>query len=147
MKIDIVKKVGEITITELRSARDNRVIANEANRLLEEKRRIEEEKRRIEEEKKHRELLDRLDTIVPHIMRCINEAAKTGNKRLSFEWYTSKDSKSNGITWEEWKILKETFNSHFGSLGYRISDHEYSDGWKERNGKVGYGSITWWEEK
>jgi hypothetical protein len=139
MKIDIVKKVGEITITELRSARDNRVIANEANRLLEEKKRIEEEKRRIAEEKKHRELLDRLDTIVPHIMRCINEAAKTGRKYLDFAWDTSKDSKSNGITWEEWKILKETFNSHFGSLGYRISDHEYSDSWKERSGKVGYG--------
>lgn len=139
MKIDIVEKVGEITITELRSAKENRAISNEAQKLLAEKKRIEEEKKRIEKEKKRIETLKKL----PHIMECINKIAQNGQTTLYFEWYTSKNYTSNGVTWEEWKILKDTFNSHLGSLGYTMRDYEYSTAWQKKSNKLGYGSISW----
>lgn len=136
MKIDIVKKVGEITITELRSAKENKAVADEAQKLI-------AEKKRIEEENKRRELLNRLQTLVPHIMELINDKAQRGGTSLDFEWRTSKNYKSNGVTWEEWNVIKKTFNSHLGSLGYSIREHEYSDSWKKQSGRIGYGWISW----
>lgn len=133
MKIEMYEKVGEIIVTNLKTAEENKQIAEEVRALkAEEERRRKEERKQIEQ-KKAKELL-------PIIVEKINTTASLGNSTLTFEW--SENVKSE-ISFYDWNLFYEYYKDYFVGLGYKFNIHEYSKSWRERSGKIGYATIYW----
>lgn len=136
MTINILEKVGEITITELRSAKENNFIAiKEQERLA--------ELDRLEEERKERERQEQIARFLPKLTDEINKAAEKGKIHIELLWKVGAANPC-GI---EFRVLEKVFESVktiFENLGYSISLHSYSQSWVTRSGKLGYLDIWWY---
>lgn len=136
MTINILEKVGEITITELRSAKENNFIAiKEQERLA--------ELDRLEEERKERERQEQIARFLPKLADEINKAAEKGKIHIELLW-EREEANPCGI---EFCVLEKIFDSVeniFKNLGYSISFHKYSQSWVTRSGKLGYLDIWWY---
>lgn len=133
MKIEMYEKVGEIVIAELRTAEENKEIAKKVNELKAEEERKREEERKQREQKRAEELL-------PIIVEKINNTALSGENCIEFTWF---DNTKTEITCYDWKIFRKNYQKYFEGLGYKIYDHYYSDSWRKKSGKIGYGVIYW----
>ena len=135
MKVEILEKVGEITVTQLRPAEENRVIADTEAKRKAELARIEEERRESEAKKRAVELL-------PTICEAINKKAEKGDVNLTLEW-SKGQPKHYGISWIDWLECSKYILPIFEQLGYKHYEHYYSDGWVKRSGKNGYITFYW----
>ena len=136
MKVEILEKVGEITITQLRSAEENRVIADAAAKRKAELARIEKEKRENEAKKRAVEVL------LPAICEAINKKVEKGDVNLTLEW-SKGQPKHYGISWTDWLECSKYILPIFEQLGYKHYEHYYSDSWVKKSGKNGYITFYW----
>lgn len=138
MKIDVLEKIGEIEIVELRSAFENNVIAT-----IEKARKDEEERLRKEKEEKEKDEL--AVKVVAWLAEKINEEAEKGWKTLDilFEY-----SDKHPYSFSECQKVESRVKEILGSLGYDVKDiYEYSTSWKTRSGRIGYWDFYWSEVK
>jgi hypothetical protein len=135
MKVEILEKVGEITVTQLRPAEENRVIADTEAKRKAELARIEEERRESEAKKRAVELL-------PTICEAINKKAEKGDTSLTLTWL-KKQSNPYGISWVNWLECSKYILPIFEQMGYKHYEHCYSDSWVKRSGKNGYIIFYW----
>lgn len=132
MKLEIFEKIGEMNITQVRTAEENNAIASaEKARLAE-----------LAELKKQQELKEKAPIIIQSLMEKINQTAEKGGNSLTLEW-TEKIPRFHGITWQEWSALGEKIIPSFEKLGYHIYIHWYSPAWRTKTGKIGYTYISW----
>lgn len=147
MKIEMFEKVGEIEIVSLRPACDNSMIAKaEQERQEEEKRRKEEAERiRREEEERKNEILAK--EIIVKLAKAINAKAEKGHTWLYLEWHDGEKYDHDKLTDITWYDFIETFKytrPMLESVGYDVWEpHLYSNGWRNRSGKIGYIYIHW----
>ena len=147
MKIEMFEKVGEIEIVSLRPACENNMIAKaEQERQEEEKRRKEEEERiRKEEEERKNEILAK--EIIVKLAKAINAKAEKGNTCLYLEWHDGEKYDRDKLTDISWYKFIDTFKytrPMLESAGYEVEDpHQYSAGWRNRSGKIGFIYIHW----
>ena len=135
MTFEILEKVGEITITQVRTAEENRAIATaEAARLA--------ELTRLAELQREQELMKKVAKVVPILMEEVNQSAEKGQRSLHFSWSQTQPC-SHGVTWQEWDELVEKFTPIFEQLGYKVYTDWYSPSWRTKSGKIGYASIRW----
>ena len=142
MKVEILEKVGEITVTQLRPAEENRVIADTEAKRKAELARIEEERRESEAKKRESEAKKRAVELLPTICEAINKKAEKGDVNLTLEW-SKGQPKHYGISWTDWLECSKYILPIFEQLGYKHYEHYYSDGWVKRSGKNGYITFYW----
>ena len=138
MKVKIFEEIAEIEVVELRTAEQNRAIAETELKRLEEIRRKEEEER----EQRKKELVIQA---IPQILERINKSAEKGKMFTEeFLYRSSYDEKGYfGLSFRELYNIKSYLNDFLGSLGYSCSIHEYSDSWQRQSGKIGYVTFGW----
>jgi hypothetical protein len=135
MKVEILEKVGEITIAQVRTAEENKAIA------IAEKARL-DELARLAELQREQELMEKVAKIVSILIEEINQSAESGKCSLHFSWSQTQPC-SHGVTWQEWDELVEKFTPILEQLGYKIYTDWYSSSWRAKSGKIGYASINW----
>lgn len=136
MQIDIVEKVGEIIVTELRPASLNAEIMGIELARQAEIQAIEKAKRDKEDQLASAQVLAVLS-------ERMNASAERGNSFIRLEW-NHNSNPIKGLSFERWEYLLENYiGSILKELGYKIYSHEYSDSWKRKSGKIGYYSIYW----
>lgn len=144
----VFEQVGEITITNIRSAEENRRIANEVKEK--EKKEKEERERQEAIEKKMREEKERqeaMEFLVNVLIPTINKEAEAGRQVLSLFWCESWcicKHENYGISYNAYKSYFKYFSQILNEMGYRVDPiHEYSQGWRNQSGKIGYAYIWW----
>lgn len=137
MKIEMFEKVGEINVIALRSASENKAIA-EAERM----RREEEERKRKEAEE--RENVRIANEVLAKLVAAINEKAEDGGTILSIEWAEGSSMEPFGVSWSDYGKAIKHIQPILEAAGYQVDDrHAYSDSWTRRSGKWGYAYIHW----
>lgn len=123
MKIEMFEKIGEIEIVELRSAVENKAIAEIENA------------RKAEEKKKEKDR--RTKIVLNFITKEINRCAEKG--------YTDIEIRLNSQEELDFALSVENeIKNILTSFGYRVNDiHEYSQSWKKKSGTYGYWMIYW----
>ena len=139
MKVKLFAEVGEVEIVELRSADENSEIAQTV-------RKEKEEAERRAKEERERKYQEQTATILATIASAINAEADKGNKILSGTWYNSKKAIPAIVSYEDWQNCSKYFVPLLENLGYTVTKHDYSKGWTERSGKLGYFDITWYSK-
>ena len=136
MKVEMFEKVGEIEIVELRSAVENKAIAE-----IEKARKAEEE--RLRKEKEEREKDELAIKVATWIAEEINKKAENGGEDFEILFEVA-DKHPYGFY--ECQRVEKTVKEIFTSLGYRVDDiYEYSQSWKTRSGRWGYWHFWWYE--
>ena len=136
MKIDIVEKVGEIIVTELRPASLNAEITSAELARQAEIRAIEKAKRDKEDQMASAQVLAVLS-------EKMNAAAERGQHMIYLEWNRNSNPIKN-LSFDRWEhLVKNYIGDILKGLGYKIYSHEYSDSWKRKSGKIGHYSIHW----
>lgn len=131
MKIEMFEKVGEIEIVELRSAAENKAIAE-----IEMARKAEEERLRKEaEERKNDEIAVNIAT---YLVKEINEEAEKGHTHCTRYALLNSPIYQNKLS-----VVKDRLSKIFSPLGYTFSIYEYSDGYQKKINQWGYISISW----
>lgn len=139
MKIEMFEKVGEINVIALRSAEENRTIAE-----AEQARKAEEE--RIRKEAEERENIRIANGVLVKLINAINTEADKGNQRLYLEWKNVVEPPFN-IGWYEYDTAIKYIRPILESAGYKVDKrYKYSASWTGRSGKLGYVTI-WWDEQ
>ena len=134
MKVEMFEKVGEIEIVELRSAVENKAIAE-----IERARKAEEE--RLRKEKEEREKDELAVKVATWIAEEINKKAENGEDSLEILFEIA-DKHPYGFY--ECLAVEKRIKEIFTSLGYDVRDiYEYSQSWKTRSGRWGYWSFHW----
>ena len=137
MKIEMFEKVGEINVIALRSADENRAVA-EAERM----RREEEE--RIRKEMEERENARIANEVLAKLVNAINAKADDGGTMLSIEWSECHSMEPFGISWSEYGKAIKHIKPILEAAGYQVDDrYSHSDSWTRRSGKWGYAHIRW----
>ena len=137
MKIEMFEKVGEINVIALRSADENRAVA-EAEIM----RREEEE--RIRKEIEERENARIANEVLAKLVNAINAKADDGGTMLSIEWSECHSMEPFGISWSEYGKAIKHIKPILEAAGYQVDDrYSYSDSWTRRSGKWGYAHIHW----
>lgn len=127
MKVEMFEKVGEIEIVELRSAIENKAIAE-----------IERARKAEEEERKKAELVIK---VASWVAEEINKKAEKGETWLDIRFNMGADYP---CTISECKSVEKKVKEIFTSLGYDIRDiYEYSISWANRSECWGYWNIYW----
>jgi hypothetical protein len=128
-------KVGENTITHLRSAKENNAIAVK---------RAEEnaELARIATEDAERAAQEKAVTLLTIIGKAIDKAAEKGETSIFFNWTTERPY-SNDIKIEDWEKCSKYFLPELEALGYKHNFYRYSDSWIRKSGKIAFGDISW----
>lgn len=140
MKVEMFEKVGEINIVSLRSAHENKMIAE-----TERARKAEEE--RIRREAKEQENARIAKEVLIKLINAINAEADDGGQHLYIEWREDKSMEPFSIGWFEYGKAIKYILPILESAGYRVDErHEYSDSWTRKSGKWGYVYI-WWHEQ
>lgn len=134
MKFDILEKVGELTITQIRSAEENRKIAKAENER-------QAELKRIKEEKEEQEKIQKIQNFLPLIMEKIDKTAESGGYSLEILWMHG--TKNCGLGYWEFLSISQKIVSILENLGYSAHCHDYSASWTTRSGKEGYLYISW----
>lgn len=134
MKFDILEKVGELTITQIRSAEENRKIAKAENER-------QAELKRIKEEKEEQEKIQKIQNFLPLVMEKIDKTAESGGYSLDILWMHG--TKNCGLSYWEFLGISQKIESILESLGYSVHCHNYSASWVTRSGKEGYLLISW----
>ena len=136
MQIDIVEKVGEIIVTELRPASLNAEIMGIELARQAEIQAIEKAKRDKEDQLASAQILAVLS-------ERMNTSAERGSGFIRLEWERNSNA-IKGLSFERWEYLYEQYiGKILNDLGYTVSRYEYSDSWKRKSGKIGYYSIYW----
>lgn len=134
MKVEMFEKVGEIEIVELRSAAENKAIAE-----IEKARKAEEE--RLRKEKEEREKDELAVKVATWIAEEINKKAENGEDYLEILFEVA-DKHPYGFY--ECLTVEKRIKEIFASLGYDVRDiYEYSQSWKTRSGRWGYWTFHW----
>lgn len=137
MTIEMFEKVGEINVIALRSAEENRAVAE-----AELARKAEEERIRKEAEERENMLIAK--DVLAKLVNAINVKAESGGTVLSIEWTESGTMKPFGIDWNDYGKAIKYIKSILETAGYKVTDrYEYSDSWTRRSGKWGYAYINW----
>ena len=124
-----------MSVLEVRSAEENRAIA-EAETARK------QEVARLTEEKKQHEATAKCAELIPAVMEAINRAAENGATGLTLLW--TKDHPTQfGLNFDEWSRCNEMLTLTFDKLGYKFCITEYSAPWTKKSGKIGWGSIWW----
>lgn len=127
MKIEMFEKVGEIEIVELRSAVENKAIAE-----------IERARKAEEKERKEAELTVKVATWVAEK---INEKSEKGETWLEIRFNMGEH---RPCTISECKSVEKKVKEIFTSLGYDVRDiYEYSTSWANRSECWGYWDFYW----
>ena len=135
MKVEILEKIGEIDITCLRPAEENRAIASiEAERKA--------EIARIEKEREEQEAKVKTVKLLATLVEKINQAANKGEFSINFDW-TENFPKSKDIEWKEWEMCSDKFIPILEQAGYKCYTHKYCSSWRTRSGRIAYASISW----
>lgn len=153
----VFEQIGEITITGIRTAEENSMIAAEVREKekrekeeRERKERIEREERekraRIErEEREKREKGEAMEFLVKKLIPIINEKAERGGQFIGLHWHEEKiKTEACGISYYSYCSYFKYFAEILRSMGYKVDPvHEYSQSWRTRSGKIGYAYIWW----
>lgn len=135
MEIGIFEKVGEITVTCLRSAEENNAIASvEAARKA--------EIARIEKEREEQKAVEKTAELLAIIVEQINIAAEKGAFSVNFDW-TEQVPTSNSVQWKDWEKYSNRFIPVLEKMGYKCYTHLYSQSWRYQSGRICYVSIHW----
>lgn len=139
MKVEMFEKVGEIDIVTLRSAHENRMIA-EAERA----RKAEEE--RIRKEAEEQENARIAKEVLVKLIDAINTEAEKGHQYLHIEWRAD-NLEPFGVRWSEYGKAIKYILPILESAGYKVNElYEYSESWTRKSGKWGY-TYIWWNEQ
>lgn len=136
MKLEMFEKVGEINIIALRSAVENKAIAE-----VEQARKAEEE--RIRKEAEERESARIANDVLMKLINAINARAEKGGTNLYLQW--NEDAPAPfGVSWSDYNRTIKHILPILEAAGYEVSNlHVYSEGWRRRSGKLGYTYIFW----
>ena len=137
MKIEMFEKADEINIIALRSAAENRSIA-EAEKALK------VEKERIRKEAEERENARIANDVLMKLINAINTKAENGETKLFLEWAKDYTMESFGVNWSDYGKAIRHIKPILEAAGYRVDDrYSYSDSWTRKSGKWGYACIYW----
>jgi hypothetical protein len=137
MTIEMFEKVGEINVIALRSAEENRAVAE-----AEQARKAEAE--RIRREAEERENARIANEVLAKLVNAINAKAEGGGTMLSIEWTEGDTMTPFGIGWSDYGKAMKYIQPVLETAGYKVTNrHEYSDSWTRRSGKWGYAYIHW----
>lgn len=155
MEIKIFEETVEITCIPVRSAQNNRAIADKEIARQKEKERIKEEKKIQEEErikkekeqiKKENEELSWISFIkegFPLLMEAINKRAEQGKTMIQIEWDYDESAPFN-IPWNYREVIFERLRSVLEELGYKFPGLRfYSRSWTYKSGRLGWTQIHW----
>lgn len=134
--LEIYEKVAEISAIHLRTAEENRRIAEEENARIAEERRIAEEKRKAEMKEKSVE-------VALKILEIINSRAEKGLTSVELMWKQYEKSHFDLYSREFIELIPYIRNV-LSPLGYTIEDfYHYSTSWVYKSGREGYCTIYW----
>ena len=137
MKIEMFEKADEINIIALRSAAENRSIA-EAEKALK------VEKERIRKEAEERENARIANDVLMKLINAINTRAENGETKLFLEWAEDYTMEAFGINWSDYGKAIRHIKPILEAAGYRVDDrYSYADSWTRKSGKWGYACIYW----
>jgi hypothetical protein len=135
MKLEILEKVGEVILVELRSAEDNHEIAT----LEQEKQKEQALVRKAEQERKNKV---RAVEILTTLAEVINSEAERGHTNISLSWHRDNPS-PHGISVKDWENCGECVKGMLALLGYSCEVYWYSTAWQKKSGKIGWVTIRW----
>jgi hypothetical protein len=135
MKLEILEKVGEIILIELRSAEENKEIAT----IEQEKQKEQALIKKAEQEQKNKNRAVRILTVLADV---INKKAECGNTYLALSWAKGMAS-PYGISAEDWENCGELVGEMLALLGYSCTVHWYSSAWRKKSGKIGWLNISY----
>ena len=139
MKVEMLEKIGEIEIVNLRPASENRAIAE-----VEKAKRAEEE--RIRKEKEEEQLRKDAQIVLIKIIDLINKEAEKGSNSMSIDFYHTSAKDKYGFTFKEYQKTFELIKPVLESAGYKLDEpYEYSRSWQNKSGKDGHCYIYWYE--
>ena len=134
--LEIYEKVAEISAIHLRTAEENRRIAEEENARKAEERRIAEEKRKAENQEKAVEVALKL-------LEIINGRAERGLTSIELMWQQYEKSHF-GLYSREFIELIPFIRNILSPRGYDIKNfYHYSTSWTYKSGREGYCTIYW----
>ena len=137
MKIEMFEKADEINIIALRSATENRSIA-EAEKALK------VEKERVRKEAEERENAHIANDVLMKLINAINTKAENGETKLFLEWAEDHTIEPFGINWSDYGKAIRHIKPILEAAGYRVDDrYSYSDSWTRKSGQWGYACIYW----
>jgi hypothetical protein len=85
---------------------------------------------------------EKVKLYLPILMSQVQEISLQGKRQIQFEW-TERNPISNGLSIEQFKVIMRDAEDFLRHLGYKPYAYLYSESWRRRSGKVGYGSIEW----
>ena len=136
MKIEVFEKVGEVIVTELRSASENNAIASiEAERKA--------ELARIEAEQAKQKKRKEAQRILAIIAEEINKKAENGSTWLRFNWHEKTSSK---VSCTDWYLYSDLLTPILREAGYSVTEYWYSNSWRYTSGKIGFLQIGWYNK-
>lgn len=136
MKIEMFEKIGEVVVAEVRTAEENKAIAD--NEIA--KRR---EEARIKKEQKEKKDMEIAASLLPIIIENINSAADDGRKYINFDW-TEKATVDKGVSLRDWQVSKQYLSPILEKMGYKVNETWYSKSWRGKSGKIGGVGIYWY---
>ena len=137
MKIEMFEKADEINIIALRSAAENRSIA-EAEKALK------VEKERIRKEVEERGNAHIANDVLMKLINAINAKAENGETKLFLKWSEDYTMKPFGINWSDYGKAIRHIKPILEAAGYRVNDrYSYADSWTRKSGQWGYACIYW----
>ena len=135
MKLEILEKVGEVILVELRSAEDNHEIAT----IEQEKQKEQALIRKAEQERKNKV---RAVEILTALAEVINNKAECGHTHISLSWHRDTPAPL-GISTKDWENCGECVKEMLKLLGYSCEVYWYSTSWAKKSGKIGWADIRW----
>ena len=135
MKLEILEKVGEVILVELRSAEDNHEIAT----IEQEKQKEQALIRKAEEERKNK---IRAVEILTTLAEVINKKAECGHTHINLSWHRD-NPPPHGISVKDWKNCGECVKEMLALLGYSCEVYWYTTAWQKKSGKIGWADIRW----
>ena len=122
----------------MRSAAENRIIAE-----AEKARKVEEE--RLRKEAEERENVRMANNVLMLLVDAINTEAEKGGEYLHIEWKTG-NMTPFGIDWDDYDKAIKYIRPILESAGYRVDErYRYSGSWANRSGNLGH-TFIWWND-
>lgn len=136
MKIELFEKIAEVNMIGVKTAEENRAIASQVKA---QKEKAEQEAKRKREE----EVLSKSESILMWFLNEFDSYSKRGATRFLYTWEYEARKGESRLSWSEFMLAFSPCIPVLQGLGYKVSIHEYSEGWKKRGGNEGYLTITW----
>ena len=85
---------------------------------------------------------EKVKLYLPILMSQVQETSLQGKRKIAFEWTEGKPI-CNGLSVEQFRVIVREASNFLEHLGYKPYMYLYSESWRNRSKKIGYGSIEW----